>query len=134
MKIQILVTFMAILTTNMLKAQKDATNISIYNEPAPFADFVLCETDPEALNMAEIQAQIHYPIDAREQGLEALVMFRILIDEQGKYIRHLPLCGADIFQKTIEPYLSQIYFSPAKQADGRAVKQWTDVKFYFALQ
>lgn len=107
-----------------LKAQIDTLP-----PPPPFP----METPPEAINLREIQSMIRYPLVAREMNLEGNLIFRILIDENGNYVKHIPPPnGHPIFIKEVEKYIPQLKFKPLIE-NGHAMKFWVQLPFNFKL-
>lgn len=88
---------------------------------------------PRALNLQDIQRKVGYPEAAREMNLEGKITFRLLIDEYGCYIHHLPpKSGHPLFIKAIEPHLAAVHFAPAIH-NGMPTKCWIDIPFVFKL-
>ncbi len=66
-------------------------------------------------------------------NLEGTVIFRVLIDENGSYIKHLPpKSGHPTLINAIEEELCKLSFSPAKQGDKNSMF-WVNVPFVFKL-
>lgn len=59
------------------------------DEPDPSV-FIPGVKQPKEINMSEVIRQIDYPAVAEEMNLEMQAVFRVLIDENGCYLRHLP--------------------------------------------
>lgn len=61
-------------------------------------------------------------------------VLRVLIDENGCYLRHLPPKSAHpIIVKHLEQFLPQIMFTPATK-EGVPIKFWVTVPFLFCRQ
>ncbi len=102
-------------------------------EPKPDA-FVSLSKQPKEVNLGDIQKFIGYPAAARDMGLQENLVFRVLIDENGNYVRHIsPKKGHPIFVKAIEEHISKVKFTPALQGNN-PIKFWVNVPFVFKLQ
>lgn len=95
--------------------------------------FVAVDKLPAAINFSKISSDITYPAYAKEKGIEGVVIARILVDEQGKYVRHKILkydnCG---MRFNVEKKLSKLQFQPAEK-DGEPVAIWVNLPFKFSL-
>ncbi len=96
-------------------------------------DFVVVEESPKALNMRDIKIRIGYPQEAREAGIEGNVVVRILVDQEGNYMRHIVLNEAHpSLQEAVERELPVLQFNPAVM-DGKPVAFWVNIPFSFKL-
>jgi len=108
-------------TTEAPQSEPEATAILDADEP------------PVPVNLMEIREEIGYPQNAAKAGIEGLVVARILVDEDGAYVKHELV-------KTVDPRLDQavvnqlpkLTFEPATQK-GQPVKFWVNVPFRFKL-
>lgn len=90
-------------------------------------------TMPEPTNLNEIRKLIGYPKDAASMGLEGNVFFKVLVDEQGNYLKHITLKKSHgIFERACDKHLKSIHFKPGKMGD-KAVKVWVVIPFKFSL-
>ncbi len=88
---------------------------------------------PGPLNMAEVQRAIGYPQEARDQGIEGMVVARILVDESGNYVRHeWAKAEPALLVEAVEQEIAQLEFTPA-QKDGKPVWFWVNLPFNFKL-
>lgn len=102
-------------------------------EPKPDV-FIALSKQPKEVNLNDIQKLIGYPAVAIEGNLEDNIVFRVLIDENGNYVRHItPKKGHPIFIKAIEEHISKVKFTPALQGKN-PIKFWVNVPFVFKLQ
>ncbi|MEM7371176.1 MAG: M56 family metallopeptidase [Bacteroidota bacterium] len=86
---------------------------------------------PNPLNMGDIQMKIGYPKAAFTQGLEGKVLIKVLVDKQGKYLRHEVLQSPDdIFTDAVEQHIASLTFDPALK-DGKPVEFWVTLPFNF---
>lgn len=109
-----------------LTAQSDTT------EPDPNA-FVMLENEPQPINMNEVVAMIGYPLEAKEKGITGKVIVRILIDEEGKYVKHLIVKKEDtILNEAVELKIHHLKFTPAIQGE-KAIRTWVSIPFNFKL-
>lgn len=103
------------------------------NEDPP-DEFVFLEEQPSPVNLDEIRAAVKYPQMAKDAGIYGKVVFRVLIDENGRYKKHKVL-------KTPHPWLTEacvkhlnkIRFTPGIQA-GKPIPVWVTVPFDFKIQ
>lgn len=66
-----------------------ATNHHIGSDSIPDPDqFILVDQEPTPLNLDEFNKKIGYPLLLREAGIIGKVVFRVLVDEEGNYVRH----------------------------------------------
>lgn len=90
--------------------------------------------EPVPLNMQEVKRRIGYPPVAKEAGIEGQVIIRILVDEQGNYIRHIiAKAGHPILQMAIEEHIKELRFTPAIQ-NGKPTKFWVNLPLNFKLE
>ncbi len=103
------------------------------NEP-DINQFVYADEEPKPLNLAEVNQTIGYPDSARVKGIEGRVVARILIDKEGKYVKHQITNAPDsILIAAVEEHISEITFTPAKQS-GDPILYWMNIPFNFKLQ
>lgn len=102
-------------------------------EPDP-TKFIPGAKQPKEVNLSDIQKAIGYPAVAREMNLEGTIVFRVLVDENGNYVKHLPpKSGHPILIKAVEEHINKVKFTPAIQGD-KPIKFWVNVPFVFKLQ
>ena len=95
--------------------------------------FIVVEQEPQALNMRDIKMAIGYPQTARDTGIEGNVVVRILVNEDGEYVRHVVLNGVHpVLEEAVSAQLPDLAFSPAIQ-EGEPVKFWVNIPFAFKL-
>ncbi len=101
-------------------------------EPNPY-EFVLVEKEPAPVNMDDIKQRIGYPPQAKEAGIEGIVTVRVLVDENGNYVKHIVLNSPHpILTKAVEKELPKLKFTPGIQA-GKPIKVWVNIPFRFKL-
>jgi len=106
---------------------------SLAQEILSISDYVEVDQEPKPLNLMEIKQKVGYPLTARNNCVEGNVVMRILLDESGKYVRHMVLNDPNpTLTQAVEMYLSGLMFSPALKS-GQAVKFWVNVPFAFRL-
>jgi len=94
---------------------------------------IAVDQEPKVLNMGAVQRLIGYPIEAREAGIEGTVVVRILVGEEGQYLKHKVINQAhELLLRSIEPHLPALRFEPALQG-GKPVKFWVNIPFNFKL-
>ncbi len=102
--------------------------------PDPPSD-TMWEVDqmPKPINLVELQRTIGYPLEARENGVEGMVLVRILIAKDGSYLKHQMVSSpSPLLTKAVEPYLDQIRFTPATH-QGNPTITWVSIPFNFRL-
>lgn len=88
---------------------------------------------PHAINLMEVQRLIEYPQSAKDAGIKGKLRFRVLVDENGKYIKHqAPENGEAILIKEVERHIAKLRFEPFIK-DGKAIKYWIRIPFNFEL-
>lgn len=91
------------------------------------------DNPPQPLNMREIQTEVGYPEQARAEGIEGMVVARILVDEEGNYERHEWVKGEPaILAQAVDEQIAQLSFKPAAK-NGKPVKFWVNLPFNFKL-
>lgn len=102
----------------------------------PFALFAqpdemtICGEEPKLANFAEVWACIPYPPLARDAGIQGTVVFRVLFDAEGEYVRHkLIKTVHPILTQAFEPYVPCLKMVPAIGADGKPTGSWVNVPF-----
>lgn len=88
---------------------------------------------PEPINMRAVQQTIGYPLLAREADIQGTVILKILVDENGDYLKHIVLTSPHpILLKAVEAHVASLKFLPAYQGD-KTIKFWLVVPFKFKL-
>ncbi|MEM6344129.1 MAG: energy transducer TonB [Bacteroidota bacterium] len=97
-------------------------------------DYVYVDQEPVILNLNDVRKAIGYPFSAIKQGIEGKVYCRVLVNENGVYIKHRILNSAHpILTKAVNPYLNQLKFIPAKRGK-ESVSYWTNIPFAFSQE
>ena len=100
------------------------------NEPSPEV-YVKTDYEPKLLNMKDLYADIAYPAEHFEAGKEGTVYFKILLDENGRYLKHLVLKSSDsLFTAAAEKNLKKVIFTPAT-VNQKPVKHWVTYPIHF---
>ncbi|MEM0963412.1 MAG: energy transducer TonB [Bacteroidota bacterium] len=104
--------------------------------PAPIPDGVLdfADVQPELLGgLASLQERVAYPPDAREEGVEGMVVIQFVVDEQGQVLDPVALRTPD--DRLADAAIEAIVQSPFKpgQMDGKPVKVRFAVPVTFRL-
>ena len=96
-------------------------------------DIVELDQEPKPLNMAEVLSTIGYPKDAKKLEIQGEVITRVLVGEEGEYLKHeLLMDDNPILLAGINKEIQSLTFSPAMKG-GKAVKAWVTVPFRFKL-
>lgn len=102
-------------------------------EPSP-NEFIMVEKEPVVLNMDELKQMIGYPPQASEREIEGKVIIRILLDEEGNYLKDTVLRDPNpILTKAVRDKINLIRFEPAIQ-NKKPVKFWFTIPFEFKLR
>lgn len=92
------------------------------------------DREPVARNLAEVKRSVlySYPCTVRRAGIDGTVVARVLVDENGQYLRHRIIsrtnCG---LSHRCDRHLAQLEFIPAVR-DHRPVPAWTNVELNFS--
>jgi TonB family protein len=109
------------------------SNRAMAQEPDPAA-FVVVEQEPQPLNIDSLKRMIGYPREAVEKNLEGKVILRVLVDEYGRYVRHLVLTNTnEIFGSRVNGHIHRIRFIPGI-IEGKPAKVWVTIPFDFVLK
>ena len=91
------------------------------------------DTNPVPLNLDEVKRTIGYPEDARDAGEQGIVMVKVNIDAEGRYVTHEVLnAGLPILTPAVEAHLPELTFQPGIK-DDKPAGGWIVVQFSFAL-
>jgi len=102
------------------------------NDPDPGV-FVFVTEEPKELNIDEVKKLIGYPELARDANIQGQVMVRILVDEQGKYRKHIVVKKVHpILSDAVEAQLYRLKFTPAIQGN-KPIKFWVNIPFRFTV-
>lgn len=97
----------------------------------PTADEIIpVSVYPIEQNHNKIQKRIGYPQKAREYKLKGHVPLRVLIDKEGRYVRHIRKGRSNnILYEAVEEHIQDLRWSPAMH-NGKAIYFWVNVNFY----
>lgn len=88
---------------------------------------------PEPINLDSVQSYIAYPSIARQNEIQGQVIMDILIDEEGKYIKHLVKSSAhNLLTESVEQHIEQLRFMPA-MINKQQIASWTEISIDFRL-
>lgn len=98
-------------------------------------NIVLVDTNniipPTEINLKEITKLVGYPPKAIKKRIEGKIVFRVLVDENGNYVKHLPPNSGDpILIEAVEKHLPEVRFTPCIK-NGTPIKFWVNIPFYF---
>lgn len=74
----------------------------------------------------------HYPLEARQEGIQGKVVIRVLVDEYGYTTQHRVIQSHESFDTEVLKVIGQWRFTPAKRG-GQALEKWVDIPFNFVL-
>jgi TonB family protein len=101
-------------------------------EPDPNA-YIVVDQEPMAINLDQVKMAIGYPSEAKEKEISGKVFVKILLNEEGRYVRHIVLKDPHaILTKAVEAGLPQLQFTPAIKA-GKAIPYWMTIPFEFRM-
>lgn len=117
----------------VVAAQNESERVEIdARQGAPQED-VRAEKEPQILNYAEVLRQLQYPEHLKKKGIEGKVILRVLIDGQGKYVRHIVAESPhEDLTKAAESVLPEFRFAPA-ESKGKPVNYWVALPVAFKL-
>ncbi|MEM6800330.1 MAG: energy transducer TonB [Bacteroidota bacterium] len=88
---------------------------------------------PIPLNLPEIKSKVGYPKEALELGVQGQLVVRILLDENGQYVRHFFLRQIHpSLSEEVEKHIVDLKFTRGYQ-ESEAVKFWINIPFSFRL-
>jgi len=116
------------------KYEQKVVELPKRKEPDPNS-FIPVQSSPKVLNIDEVKQKIATESIVVKRTEDMRATFRILVDENGNYVRHLPVRGAsnDPFVGVVEKYIADLRFSPAMQG-GKAIMFWVNIPFVFNVE
>lgn len=125
---------LGLLTLTFFACEGESLGDAATNEVVVEGQLAEVTQAPVPENWNEIRMAIGYPDAAAQQGIEGMVVARVLVDKDGRYLRH-ELVKNDhvLLGDAVETELKALRFSPAHQ-DGEAVQAWVMIPFNFKLQ
>ena len=89
--------------------------------------------DPKPINMQEVQKEIGYPQELRDEGIQGEVLIKVMVNTQGKYVKHEVVKSPnDKLTAAVVKHIDKIRFDPADK-DGKKVSFWATIPFRFKL-
>ena len=74
----------------------------------------------------------HYPMEARQNGIQGKVVVRVFVGEYGFVIKHKIIRSNKHFDMEVNKVIREWKFTPAKQK-GIPVDYWVEIPFNFVL-
>ena len=74
----------------------------------------------------------HYPMEARQEGIQGKVVVRVFVGEYGFVIKHKIIQSSKHFDPEVHKVIREWKFTPAKQK-GIPVDYWVEIPFNFVL-
>lgn len=109
---------------------------NIYGNRQRFPDpdaFMMFEHEPILLNSDEVWKAIGYPEEAGKMEIEGKVILRLLIDNDGSYVRHIVIRDPHpVLTGPVEAQIPKMRFSPAMQ-EGVPVPAWLTIPWNIRL-
>ncbi|MEZ4685342.1 MAG: TonB family protein [Bacteroidia bacterium] len=125
-----LILFSAILTFSLSFTYAQADSL---NQEPDINAFFFVDEEPQPTNMEEVRQLIGYPPEAVEQDIQGQVVVRMLVGEDGSYIRHKVIMQGDpILATAVEAQVAKLKFKPAI-SNGKPLKFWVNIPFAFKL-
>ncbi|MEM7371273.1 MAG: energy transducer TonB [Bacteroidota bacterium] len=114
------------------KRKKKRTCSSYHYSISPaIDDFVFVNQEPIVLNLKEVRHKIAYPFQNRGQLQNESIVARILVDQNGRYLRHRIISQTNTqLRSRCDKFLSNLRFAPAIR-DGKAVRYWVNIQMNF---
>lgn len=85
------------------------------------------------LNLSEVRQDIGFPDRAARIGLEGEVTVKVLVGEDGEYVRHVVEdFSHPIFLESCERHIKKLRFTPGKMG-SEPVKVWVSIPFQFRM-
>lgn len=108
---------------------------TLYAQSEPEAnDRSRVDEPPVPLNLPEVKAQIGYPPLAVRTYTQGRVVVKILINDEGAYVRHTLLDQPNpILAQAVEAEIAALQFKPAV-FNGRRIDCWVTIPFEFELK
>ncbi len=107
-----------------MKKRKPHCNSAFRTTETPSVnEKILVDQEPQAINKSSFIKKV------TDLGLSGSADIRILVDEEGKYVKHKMLSGMGTdFSRAIEFSIDELIFHPARR-DNHPVKYWVDMSF-----
>ena len=100
-------------------------------EDKPYEPFL--GTEPVPMNLNDLRGGIIYPAPLKDIGEQGSVLFRILVDKEGNYVKHITLKSSHkLFENACLPAIKQLKFKPGRQGNN-PVAVWVTIPFKFSL-
>lgn len=91
------------------------------------------ENQPKLLNRDLVAEMIGYPTEAAQDSIMEKVVVKVLVDENGRVIRHQFLGeNHPALREAVENHLADLIFRPGKQ-NGKVDKWWVILPFNFGM-
>lgn len=106
----------------------------IFAQTEPEIDeFVYVDKEPVPVNLNEVRQSIEYPASAVEKGIEGTVVVRVLVDQEGHYVKHqLVKSVSPELDAAVVARVSDLEFEPALKNEI-SLMYWFNVPFPFRL-
>lgn len=103
-------------------------------DPGPEINAVqVVDEEAKPVNLEAIRLAIGYPSKAKDAGIEGSVIVRVLVGNDGEYMRHSIIKNAHpILTDAVASQVENLQFTPALK-EGQAVKFWINLPFNFKL-
>lgn len=127
-----------LVTIGLLPVRTLAQNEPNYMHPvepleSELNSFAVVERNPKPLNLTEVQRTIGYPKAAQQQGIEGKVVVRVLVDEQGRTVKHVVIESPDpLLTEAVVSALPKLTWKPAIQKK-KPIMCWVTLPFHFKL-
>jgi TonB family protein len=114
--------------------EKSKDSIQNVPWPDPYATLeIVIDKLPEPINLLGFRGVTGYPALAKESEIEGEVILRVLVDNYGRYLKHIVLQDPHpMLTKAVTDKIEQLRFTPGIQ-NGKPVIWWVTVPFEFML-
>lgn len=91
------------------------------------------DVEPIPTNMLPVKKEIGYPQIARHEGIQGLVVVRVLVSPEGKVLDFETIkYPHEYLVKAVEEHIPKLTFTPA-MLEGKPVAYWVNLPFNFKL-
>lgn len=101
-------------------------------EPGVYSSYKV-DVPPRILNYEEVREYMGYPEVAKNAGIQGQIVLKVLVSEEGKYVRHeVEKDFHPLLRISCESFVPFLQFRPASH-DQKKVSCWMSVPFDFEL-
>lgn len=91
------------------------------------------DIEPQPINYQQVEEWIGYPETAYNAGIQGDVSLRVLVDQEGQYVKHeVENSFHPLLRIPCEVFTQLLEFKPASK-NGEAVTCWVKVSYHFEI-